>query len=83
LAEIIKQVNLIKINFSDWKKSSGTCKYFAKKYFCAHIIVVSVGLNIIKIPDHCKNVNIGNLKKRGRPSNANRGTPLKTQTNVI
>jgi hypothetical protein len=83
LAEIIKQVSLIKINFSHWKKSSCTCKYFAKKYFCAHIIVVSVGLNIIKIPDHCKNVNIGNLKKRGRPSNANRGTPLKTQTNVI
>jgi hypothetical protein len=32
---------------------------------------------------HYQYVNIGNLKKRGRPSNANRGTPLKTQTNVI
>jgi DNA repair photolyase len=42
LAEIIKQVSLIKINFSDWKESSCTCKYFAKKYFCAHIVVRSL-----------------------------------------
>ena len=83
LALLIKQVRLLKINFTDWKNSTFTCKYFGKKYFCAHIIVVCICLNIIKIPEHCKNVNIGNLKKRGRPSNANRGTPLKTQTHVI
>jgi hypothetical protein len=31
---------------------------------------VAVGLRLVTIPENCKNVNIGNLKKRGRVSNA-------------
>ena len=30
LAELIKHVSLLKINFTDWKNSSCTCKYFNK-----------------------------------------------------
>ena len=75
--------SLIQLNINDWKNSTCTCKYFSKKYFCSHIIVVAVGLRLVTIPENCKNVNIGNLKKRGRVSNALRGTPLKTQSNVI
>jgi hypothetical protein len=55
--------SLIQLNINDWKNSTCTCKYFSKKYFCSHIIVVTVGL--VTIPENCKNVNIGNLKKRG------------------
>ncbi len=85
LGDLIKVVShsLIQLNINDWKNRTCTCKYFSKKYFCSHIIVVAVGLRLVTIPEYCKNVNIGNLKKRGRVSNALRGTPLKTQPNVI
>ena len=63
LGDLIKVVSLIQLNINDWKNSTCTCKYFSKKYFCSHIIVVTVGL--VTIPENCKNVNIGNLKKRG------------------
>ena len=38
-----------------------------KQYFCAHVIIVAVGLQLVTIPENCKNVNIGNLKKKGDP----------------
>jgi hypothetical protein len=77
---LIKIVSLIQLNINDWKNSTCNCKY-SLKYFCSHIIVVAVGLRLVTIPENCKNLNIGNLKKRA--SNALRGTPLKTQSNVI
>ena len=52
---------MVHLNKEEWKKSTCSCKYFSKKYFCAHVIVVAVAIKLIKIPNHCKNVNIGIL----------------------
>jgi hypothetical protein len=65
LGDLIKIVSLIQLNVNDWKNSTCTCKYF-----CSHVIVVAVGLRSDTIPENCKNVNIGNLKKRWSDSNA-------------
>ena len=74
---------MVHLNKEEWKKITCSCKYFSKKYFCAHVIVVAVAIKLIEIPNHCKNVNIGNKKTPGRPSLAKLGKPLQKQTNVI
>jgi hypothetical protein len=37
---------------------------FFKKNICSHVIVIAVGLRSVTIPENCKYVNIGNLKKK-------------------
>ena len=73
-------VNLVK---ETWEKSTCTCKYFSKTYFCSHIIVVAVAMKLVEIPNDCKNVNIGNKKTPGRPSKTKVGKPLQAQANVV
>ena len=84
LKVLIKNVSLVDLE-NPWQTSTctWTCKFFSKQYFCSHVIIVAVGLQLVTIPEHCENVNIGNLKKKGRPSNAMKGTPLRTQANII
>ena len=83
LGSLINSVSMIYFNVDQWKGSTCTCKHFSKKYFCAHIIVVAVFLKLVEIPVQCKNVNIGNKKKPGRPSKATLGLPFTSQPNVV
>jgi len=75
-------INLVN-SIDDWKKSSCTCKYFSKKYFCSHIIVVAVAMKLVEIPNESKNVNIGNKKAPGRHSKIKTGKPLQVQANIV
>ena len=74
---------MVNLDKEQWKKSTCTCKYFSKTYFCSHIIVVAVAMKLVVIPNECKNVNTGNKKTPGRPSQTKLGKPLQSQPNVV
>ena len=64
-ANIVGHVFYITINELNWHYSSCKCSFFQKKYFCSHIISVAVSINLVKIPNTCKNmVNIETKPKR-------------------
>ena len=81
LAEVIQNVFLVNVCNESWINSTCTCRFYLKKYIYAHIIIVSVSLKLVIIPNHCKNVKIDNKKKPGKPSNASKG--LSKQANVV
>ncbi len=70
LKETFSKVFVVSINRENWPQSSCSCSYFSKKYFCYHIVGVSVHLKLANIPARLSKIPIGNKPKRGRKPKA-------------
>ncbi len=68
--ELHKKFPRIVLDRSDWAKSSCSCSWFMKHYFCCHIVAVASNQQVATIPDKHKHVEIGQKKKRGRKPKA-------------
>jgi hypothetical protein len=76
LMDTMKSVHIIKLLRDKWEKSSCTCCYFLKNYFCYHLVAVAVQQNLHTIPfEYCTQLFQMN-KKRGRKPKIKAGQAL-------
>ncbi|XP_028175937.1 uncharacterized protein LOC114364130 [Ostrinia furnacalis] len=59
-------------NSNMWADSKCSCPKFAKKYMCKHVIGLAIRLKFVTVPLEAKNIQIGQKRKRGRPTKAKR-----------
>lgn len=52
----------------NWRNSSCTCPYYLKNFLCKHVVGIAMRLKFCDIPTYVKNIQLGQKRKRGRPS---------------
>jgi hypothetical protein len=57
--------NVINYDTSNYFKSRCSCSCFLKKYFCHHILIVSVMNNAVTFPHYCDTTKIDTIATRG------------------
>ncbi len=63
----INKIRFIKFNKNDWLKSQCSCSYWAKNYFCNHVIGLAVIKKQVVFKDIHKVIPIGQTRPRGQP----------------
>lgn len=66
-AKHVSKINYIEYDKIDWLKSKCSCCYWAKNYFCSHVIGLAVAKKKIAYKDIHKQIPIGQSRSRGQP----------------
>ena len=63
----IRTVHVVKFEKKDWLKSHCSCVYWAKNYFCHHVVGLAVSKKKAVFQDIHMNIPIGQTRPRGQP----------------
>ncbi len=66
-ANQINTLHYVKFNKEDWIRSKCNCWFYAKNYYCNHIIGLAVHKKRVVFKDIHKQIQIGQSRKRGQP----------------
>lgn len=66
----LANVKRVQLNRASWTKSTCSCSYFLKNYFCLHIVAIASNEKIISIPIQFKILRISRKAKPGRKKKA-------------